>query len=335
MTRVHVIVAGDWPNLAHGIQETFPDRYILNEVVLRFIREDALARFGNGIELCVEAAMFRMTQLENVDTEHDRRLQNQGWEVIKKMNPPPPLELMAATQRLEDVLSLPEHRLFSDLLELKVYDPAAREPLKQMVETVLALPDGESDYKLQKTLRKLRPERRQLGKRQVRIEARSHLIEALTQKYSRSSLIVLQAAIEAVYASDTGLLTMQPGLQSGRYSETIRLGNRLLEDAKKALKQSHVATDIDTLLSVWVAEKILQYRELDELCLVYLIGNDMRNYLVVAERMKRYGVATIFIGFGSKFDQMHPELQKKMHAAGAVVALEGIPGVLAERPAAS
>lgn len=79
--------------------------------------------------------------------------------------------------------------------------------------------------------------------------------------------------------------------------ELIKLARSARNYLRQQREELHRAGDIDDILSGWVRDMVRpdMQRRAELPAVVYLVGNDYRNHLVLAERMQRYGAQVVLV----------------------------------------
>ncbi len=311
------VAAVDGPNVHRLLKDLYGNQRVDYASLRQHLRSDAQERFGGRFDW--RAAVLLQGQAVNSMTPDSiaarmafaEYLAGAGWPLIEKdPSGDYPFELIDANRLLKRAMTVPAQITRSELLELGARGRFSDEDLGNLREATSEL----------KAYRQTFTARRWLMLRAIiatlsALKSRRTLVKVLARTYG--SIAQMQAKQDVYYAGIRSALAHYfenfevPDGASRQYldacepQELMRLARRVEKEQSTMLTALRHERDVDALLSEWVLEKIKPdpTKLPRHPAVTYLVGGDYRNFLPLAERMKRYGVQPVFVTFERQLDQ--------------------------------
>lgn len=332
------VAAVDGPNVHHLLKELYPTDRVDYAAMREHLRADATKRLGK--DFVWESAVLMQGQAANSMTPDSVAarmtfvgyLTGAGWPVVEK-DPPEsyPFELIDANERLKQAMIVPAQITRDEMLGLARYlESDARGKLSD-----------EARENLRAAASELKVYRQMFDSKQwIALRAStSLLLVTMNRPSSRRALVKLlfrtyQSIAEAQAKQDTyceGIRTALTHyfesfgewggvdrrlLETCEPQELLQLARRVENEQNKALTALRYERDVDSLLSEWVLAKVKPdpTKPPRHPAVTYLVGSDYRNFLPLAERMKRYGAQPVFVTFRGQLDRANSKTKQEVSA---------------------
>jgi hypothetical protein len=332
------VAAVDGPNVHHLLKDMYPHDRVDYAKMREYLRSDADKRLGKSYD--VEFAVLMQGQAVNSMTPSSvsarmtfvEYLTSAGWLVVEK-DPPEtyPFELIDANIMLANALVVPAQIVRDEMNGLaKLFEADASCELSS--KTRENLRDAVTDlrvYRQMFTTRQwlaLRASTSLMLATMNRPRVRRALVKLLFRAYGavaeaqtkqdayfegiRSALIHYFESVDSWKGVDRKFLeTREP-------QELLQMARRVEKEQSRALTKLRLERDVDSLLSEWVLGKVKPdlTKPPRHPAVTYLVGSDYRNFLPLAERMKRYGAQPVFVTFKGQLDRASPKTRQEVNA---------------------
>ncbi len=317
------VIAVDGPNVLVTMGKLFGREAKLDHFALKAaLLEDARTRLGTD-EFKTKAAVFLQSHGQDGPTEGRARfegmLSGSGWKVFTKPPVDYPADLVAVSRGLDDALGTRGYQAVREVKRALRELDAARDAecdciadtavstLRESVRTLTKVYAIHYALSTRMVLRVVLP----LLVRLTRFKRPRSLLERLLidawsniSQAERGQAEYIQRVREhlaAAYASQLDWPSKERDVQADPHE----MSNAMLMDrahrARRALAaqrdELHRAGDVDDLLSTWTRSQIMPaLNGAPNLpAVVYLVGNDYRNHLPLAERLRRYGAQVVLV----------------------------------------
>lgn len=336
-----VIIAVDGPNVHHQQREFYGKDVKLNFGRLReALALDATTHGPFGSEVELRTAVFQQGQAARQQTEDSiasrERFQGYlraaGWEVIEQLAQDYPIELAELHALLAESLVVTGEKVVSDIEAaskcLEVVDGRLGKLEEEQLLNVFR--DAAADlaqvyspyYRLTTRLR-LRWSLRFLCANLRWPAFRRRLEDLLVRAWSeigqaeRGQADYTQHVRSALgVALESPVRWTHPQLDVADLSDqkVVLAASVAVDVLAQDLKKLRVARDVDQLLGDWVVQQVRpdMGKPARLPATVYLVGNDYRNHLPLAERMQRYGVRPVLVVFKSHLKSANPNTQEQV-----------------------
>lgn len=321
--RAQAIIAVDGPNVLVTMGKLFGREAKLDHFALKAaLLEDARTRLGTD-DFKAKAAVFLQSHGQDDPTEgrvrFESMLTGSGWKVFTKPPADYPSDLVAVSRGLDEALGTHGYQAIGEvkraLRELDASRDAecdciadtAVSTLRESARTLTKVYAIHYSLPARMVLRVVLP----LLVRLTRFKKpRSWLEKLLISAWSNISLAERGQAeyvqrvcehLAVAYASQLYWPGRERDVQADPYVvPTVQLIDRA-HRVRKALavqrEELHRIGDVDDILSDWTRCQVKPDPKRDPKlpAVVYLVGNDYRNHLVLAERLQRYGAEVVLV----------------------------------------
>lgn len=324
--RAQAVVAVDGPNTMVSVRKLYGQPAQLDYRVLReALHQDACTRLGTADFDYKTAAFLQVSARTRCDelsrpggfAAFERVLQRFGWQVWKKTAVDSPAELVDLYARLDDALTTFGYRAVGRinlaLRELAVargdrcecLQVDAKQDLRDASRDLVKVYGSHYNFATRLMLRLLLPilvacaNFSWAHQMLERILVKAWLNISTAERGQVEYVQRVREALVAVLTSSLEWPDKPADLDVASLSdrELLSLAHKVRAELRSERNQLHRAGDVDDILSDWVRQQIkpdvAQAAELP--AVVYLVGNDYKNHLVLAERMKRYGAEVVLV----------------------------------------
>jgi hypothetical protein len=332
------VAAVDGPNVYHLLKDLYPQDRVDYAEMRKHLCSDAVKRLGEDYD--VEFAVLMQGQAVNSMTPSSvsarmtfvEYLTSAGWLVVEK-DPPEsyPFELIDANEMLANALVVPAQIVRDEMHGLaKLFEADASCELSS--NTRENLRDAVTDLRV---YRQMFTTRQWLALR----ASTSFMLATMNRASSRRALVkLLYRAYGAIADTQTkqdsyfsGIRTAlihyfenvdawkgvdRKFLETREPQELLQMARRVEKEQSRALTKLRLERDVDSLLSEWVLEKIKPdlTKPPRHPAVTYLVGSDYRNFLPLAERMKRYGAQPVFVTYKGQLDRANTKTRQEVNA---------------------
>jgi hypothetical protein len=324
--RAQAVVAVDGPNTKVSVKKLYGQPAHIDYRILReALRQDASARLG-AVDFDYKTTVFLQESARTQRNEEGRQsglaafervLSSFGWQVSKKTTVDSPAELVDAYARLDDALTTFGYKAVGRIqLALRELAAArqdrceciqvdAKQDLRDASRDLVMVYGSHYSFATRLVLRLFLPvlvacanfvwARKMLERILVKAWLNISTAERGQIEYAQRVREALAFALSSNLAwaekpQDLDLTTLSD-------RTVISLAHKVRAELRSERNQLHRAGDVDDILSDWVRQQIKpDVAKAAELpAVVYLVGNDYKNHLVMAERMQRYGAQVVLV----------------------------------------
>lgn len=321
--RPQAVIAVDGPNVLVTMGKLFGREAKLDHFALKAaLLEDAHERLGTD-DFKTKAAVFLQSHGQDGPTEGRARfegmLSGSGWKVFTKPPADYPVDLVAVSRGLDEALGTRGYQAIREVKRaLRELDAArdaecdciadtAASTLRESVDTLTKVYAIHYNLPTRMVLRVVLP----LLVRLTRFKKpRSLLEELLVKAWSNISQAERGQAeytqrvrehLAVAYASQLGWSGRERDVQADPYempiAQLMDRAHRVRKELAAQRDELHRAGDVDDILSDWARRQVKPDPKRDPMlpAVVYLVGNDYRNHLPLAERLRRYGAQVVLV----------------------------------------
>lgn len=335
--NARVVLVADLPNIEKTFSELYGPGKRLDYSVLRsYLKQDAKQKL-DGAHFDFRARAFKQKFGTNYEAAFVHTLESAGWTVVLKPGKPPPKDLACAWRELSAFLELPGCQQYMQLLNADIPEARRIGRINRLALEMLGVYQQPTEpwrrIQLKLELRFL-----QLGL--VRNHVHAQILGFWQQiglnsiRDHRSELLAAVLAIfdlKAKYHLD--LTDVIPTDLNDE--ELLLLAASIALYLKRWLKHAHLKRDVDIDITRYVVSEVLpDPRAKPRPALIYLVGDDVKNHLPIAERVEaRYHSKVVLVVFRDHFLRMSRETRRN---AGRyqIQFIEDIPGAIGSLQAA-
>lgn len=324
--RAQAVVAVDGPNVKASVQRLYgPSAHLDYRRLREALHQDACERLSATdfdyatTAFLQEPAGLRLAKAPDQSgfAAFESVLHRFGWCVAKKPTVDYPAELTAAYRTLDDALTTYGYRavgrIHRALREIEAarqercdcMQPDAKQDLRDASRDLVMIYGAHYSWFTRLVLRLVLPvlvvcsrfswARRWLERLLVQAWLKISVAERGQAEYAQR---VREALVMALHSDLPGLEELaEVDLDSLSNEGMLTVAHKLRSQLRAERDSLHRAGDVDDILSEWVRQRIKP--ELAQAAVlpavVYLVGNDYRNHLVLAERMQRYGATVVLV----------------------------------------
>lgn len=316
--RPKVVIAVDFPNVSLTVAEHYGSDADIDWAGLNaWLQMDGVENLGltcEDVDFRSRVFMQKAGEAQSagretvVDRHHLKQLLSKaGWSVFEKPEYKATPELGTYVSRLSHAFFLPGRE---QIEYLRAWTPEVPAPEKLQVlahEALKVFPEY--------LTRADKVSLQSLARLAAHPLFQAKLVERLTQVYSdvvsaeatkRDQVLraILQDYAQSNLAEQFPWVRL-PNLERASQNQIIRVTRQVLNALQPVNETEKRIRDIDDDLNHWVADQTIPLAKQRQRGIVYLVGNDIRNHLVIAERIRlRYHMEVRFVMCRRMYDDL-------------------------------